>query len=162
MDELTTTDFNNPSADFGGLESLLSFYIRRVNIAVSRDLDSKLSGLDVAKGTGKIGTLLIVSRHPGSRPSDIADIIVRDRSSMGRLLEKMESQGLIIRRVSPVDQRSQELYLTAKGHHLASKVIRIARKQDEDFFHMVTEYEKNIIIHACHKILKFHQSPGLF
>ncbi|WP_058962474.1 MarR family winged helix-turn-helix transcriptional regulator, partial [Type-E symbiont of Plautia stali] len=105
--------------DLGGLESLLSFYIRSINIAVSRDLDNKLSGLDVAKGTGKISTLLIVSRHPGIRPSAIADLIMRDRSSMGRLVDKMVQQGLVMRQSDPEDQRSQALYLTVKGHKLA-------------------------------------------
>ena len=35
------------------LEDTLSFYIRTINIAVSRDLDERLEGLDVARGTGQ-------------------------------------------------------------------------------------------------------------
>lgn len=162
MAGLKSADITQKTSDLGGLESLLSFYIRRVNIAVSRDLDNKLSGLDVAKGTGKIGTLLIVSRHPGIRPSDIADIIIRDRSSMGRLLEKMDQQGLLIRKTDPDDQRSQALYLTGKGHQLAEKVIQITRQQDDEFFHMVTAGEKEIIINACHKILEYYQYNANF
>ncbi|GAA0506890.1 MarR family winged helix-turn-helix transcriptional regulator [Tatumella terrea] len=146
------------SQDFGGLELLLSFYIRRVNIAVSRHLDKKLSGLDVAKGTGKIGTLLIVSRHPGISPSEVADIILRDRSSMGRLLVRMEAQGLILRNVSPHDQRSLALYLTPAGHRLAEKVIQLTRQQDDEFFYMVTASEKETMIHVCDKILNCYQS----
>ncbi len=144
--------------DFGGLELLLSFYIRRVNIAVSRHLDKKLSGLDVAKGTGKIGTLLIVSRHPGISPSEVADIILRDRSSMGRLLVRMEAQGLILRKISPHDQRSLALYLTPAGHRLAEKVIQLTRQQDDEFFYMVTASEKETMIHICDKILHCYQS----
>ena len=146
------------SQDFGGLELLLSFYIRRVNIAVSRHLDKKLSGLDVAKGTGKIGTLLIVSRHPGISPSEVADIILRDRSSMGRLLVRMEAQGLILRKISPHDQRSLALYLTPAGHRLAEKVTQLTRQQDDEFFYMVTASEKAAMIHVCDKILSYHQS----
>ncbi|WP_204902665.1 hypothetical protein [Erwinia endophytica] len=70
--------------DSGGLEQLLIFYIRSINIIVSRALDTKSSGLDVTKGTGKISTLLIFPRHPGIRPSAIAALIMRDRSAMGR------------------------------------------------------------------------------
>ena len=69
--------------DLDVLENTLSFYIRTVNIAVSRDLDDRLEGLDVARGTGKITTLLLVDSHPGIRPSVIAQLILKDRSAMG-------------------------------------------------------------------------------
>jgi len=146
--------------DLGGLEQLLSFYIRSINIIVSRDLDTKLSGLDVAKGTGKISTLLIVSRHPGIRPSALAALIMRDRSSMGRLVDKMARQDLLIRQHDPQDQRSQALFLTAKGQQLARKVIQLAQEQDHDFFSMVTEEDKSVIINAFNKVLEQHR-PGL-
>ncbi|TKB29589.1 MAG: MarR family transcriptional regulator, partial [Mesorhizobium sp.] len=71
------------------LEDTLSFYIRSINIALSRDLDDRLEGLDVARGTGKITTLLLVDSHPGIRPSVIAQLIMRDRSAMGRLVDQM-------------------------------------------------------------------------
>jgi len=143
--------------DLGGLENLLSFYIRSINIAVSRDLDNKLSGLDVAKGTGKISTLLIVSRHPGIRPSAIADLIMRDRSSMGRLVDKMVQQGLLMRQNDPDDQRSQALYLTHQGHKLAQQVVALTRQQDRDFFHMVSEDEKSLMLNLFNKIICWHR-----
>lgn len=143
--------------DLGGLENLLSFYIRSINIAVSRDLDNKLSGLDVAKGTGKISTLLIVSRHPGIRPSAIADLIMRDRSSMGRLVDKMVQQGLVMRQSDPDDQRSQALYLTHQGHKLAQQVVALTRQQDREFFHMVSEDEKALMLTLFNKIVSWHR-----
>ncbi|WP_455811348.1 MarR family winged helix-turn-helix transcriptional regulator [Pseudomonas graminis] len=155
------TDIANNTAglhDLGGLENLLSFYIRSINIAVSRDLDNKLSGLDVAKGTGKISTLLIVSRHPGIRPSAIADLIMRDRSSMGRLIDKMVAQGLVMRQSDPNDQRSQALYLTHQGHSLARQVIDLTQQQDRDFFHMVSEEEKSLMINLFNKIVCWHRT----
>jgi len=158
MNMFTTVDTSFPDSDYGGLESLLSFYIRSVNISVSRDLDNKLSGLDVAKGTGKIGTLLIVSKHPGIRPSDIANIIMRDKSSMGRLLDKMELQGLLIRKASSSDQRSLSLYLTGKGQHLAKEVIKLSREQDDEFFNMITPEEKFLVINIFKKILQNKKS----
>ena len=81
--------------DLDVLEDTLSFYIRTMNIAVSRDLDARLEGCDVARGTGKITTLLLVDSHPGIRPSVIAQIIMHDRSAMGRLIEQMIEHDLL-------------------------------------------------------------------
>jgi len=141
------------SVDLGVLGQLLSFYIRSINITVSRDLDKKLAGLEVAKGTGKISTLLIVARHPGICPSAIADVIMRDRSAMGRLVTLMENQGLLNRKISQDDSRSHELYLTPHGEELAAKVTRLVAEQEAEFFQSVSEHEKNFIIKVFKKVL---------
>ncbi|WP_279026988.1 MarR family winged helix-turn-helix transcriptional regulator [Gibbsiella quercinecans] len=139
--------------DLGVLGQLLSFYIRSTNIAVSRDLDKKLAGLEVAKGTGKISTLLIVARYPGIRPSAIAEVIMRDRSAMGRLLNQMETQGLLIRKIAIDDSRSQALYLTEHGQELAEKVTKLVAEQEETFFQAVSEREKGFVINILKRVL---------
>lgn len=128
------------------LEDTLSFYIRTVNLAVSRDLDERLEGLDVAKGTGKITTLLLVDDYPGIRPSVIAHLILKDRSAMGRLIDQMEQHGLIRREVSPEDSRAQELYITEAGAALAVKVREIVPKQSRDFFSFIPEDEQKLVM----------------
>lgn len=120
--------------DLDVLEDTLSFYIRSMNIAVSRDLDERLDGLDVARGTGKVSTLLLVDSHPGIRPSVIAQMIMKDRSAMGRLVDQMVEHKLLTRRTSPSERRAQELYVTPKGAALAGKVRKIVTKQSTDFF----------------------------
>ncbi|MBO9101456.1 MULTISPECIES: MarR family winged helix-turn-helix transcriptional regulator [Rhizobium] len=132
--------------DLDVLEDTLSFYIRTVNIAVSRDLDERLEGYDVAKGTGKITTLLMVDSHPGIRPSVIAQLILKDRSAMGRLVEQMESQGLLTRETSVDDNRAQELYITERGAELAVEVRAIVTRQSRDFFDFVPEGDRQLLM----------------
>lgn len=128
--------------DLDVLENTLSFYIRTVNIAVSRDLDERLDGLDVARGTGKITTLLLVDSHPGIRPSVIAQLILKDRSAMARLVDQMEDHGILKRVVSAEDSRALELYITPKGAELAEKVRGLVTKQSADFFEFIPEDEQ--------------------
>lgn len=128
------------------LEDTLSFYIRTINLAVSRDLDNRLEGLDVAKGTGKITTLLLVDDYPGIRPSVIAHLTMRDRSAMGRVIDQMVSHDLIRREVSPDDSRAQELYITAAGSALALKIREIVPQQSRDFFSFIPEDEQKQVI----------------
>ncbi|AYM63927.1 MarR family transcriptional regulator [Agrobacterium sp. ATCC 31749] len=128
------------------LEDTLSFYIRTINLAVSRDLDNRLEGLDVAKGTGKITTLLLVDDYPGIRPSVIAHLTMRDRSAMGRIIDQMVSHDLIRREVSPDDSRAQELYITEAGAALALKIREIVPQQSRDFFSFIPEDEQKQVI----------------
>lgn len=109
------------------LEDTLSFYIRTINLAVSRDLDARLDGLDVAKGTGKITTLLLVDDYPGIRPSVIAHLTMRDRSAMGRIIDQMVSHDLIRREVSQEDSRAQSFTSPKPERHLQRKSGRSFR-----------------------------------
>lgn len=132
--------------DLDVLEDTLSFYIRTVNLAVSRDLDERLAGCDVARGTGKITTLLLVDSHPGIRPSVIAQVILKDRSAMGRLVDQMEDHGLLRRETSAEDNRAQELYATEKGKALAVQVRELVTRQSREFFAFIPEDEQRVLM----------------
>lgn len=136
------------------LEDTLSFYIRSINMALSRDLDDRLEGLDVARGTGKITTLLLVDSHPGIRPSVIAQLILRDRSAMGRVVDQMIDHELLTRRTAVDDGRAQELYITEKGADLARKVRTIAVEQSRDFFSDVSEEDRKRLLDILRRVYR--------
>ena len=140
--------------DLGVFNDTLSFFIRTLNRAVSRDLDEKLEGLDVAKGTGKISTLLLVNTYPGVRSSTIAQIIQRDRSAMGRLIDQMEAHDLLRREDSAEDGRAQELYITEKGAALAVTVEGIIQIQSRQFFSDLTDEEHEMVVRALRKVYR--------
>jgi len=137
--------------DIDVLENVLSFYIRVIDTRVSRDLDKRLADLEVAKGKGKITALLLIDSHPGIRPSVVAELALRDRSAMGRILDTLEQHGLITRRVSAGDSRAQELYITSKGAALAVKVREIAVQQSEDFFDRIIPRDEQAVLIAILK-----------
>lgn len=128
--------------DLDVLEDLLSFYVRSVNYGLSRDLDRRLAGLEVARGTGKITTLLLLDSHPGIRPSEIASATIRDRSAITRIVRAFVAAGLVEQRPSPDEWRAQELYVTPRGHELAERVRRVAKAQSEEYFAALTEEDR--------------------
>lgn len=138
----------------GDLGLLLSFYVRSLSGAVSKDLDEQLEGLEVAKGTGKIGTLLLVNDHPGIRPSVLARLLLKDRAAMGRIIEQMVEQGLLTRQVSARDNRAQELYVSDRGKALAATVTAIVTRQSRAFFHDLDDAEHAQAIRLLRKVYR--------
>lgn len=130
------------NVDLDVLQDLASFYVRSVNLLLSRDLDHSMRALPVARGTGKISTLLIVGTNPGIRPSTVAHVIMKDRSAMNRLLGQLKTAGLLVQRVSASERRAHELYLTEKGEALARRVRAIARAQNKRFFSVLSAEEQ--------------------
>ena len=124
------------------LEDLLSFYVRSVNYALSNDLDQRLEGLDVARGTGKITTLLMIDREPGIRPSAIARTTLRDRPSVSRIVAPMVAAGLIEQTTDESERRAQKLRVTPRGHAVAERVRAIVRAQNEAFFSSVSDEDR--------------------
>ena len=62
-----TIDYQN--IDFDVFGSLLSFYIRSVNIVVSQDLDGRMESFGLAGGTGKISAILLTGANQIGRAS---------------------------------------------------------------------------------------------
>jgi DNA-binding MarR family transcriptional regulator len=142
--------------DFDVFGELLSFFVRSVNLIVSRDLDEKMEGLALAGGTGKISTILLVGANPGIRPSVLAHFIQKDRSAMAKLIERMERAGLLEQKISASERRARELYLTDKGRSLVPKVRARILRQDADFFNTLSYEERRHLLMLLRKIYKRH------
>ena len=138
--------------DFDVLDTLVSFYVRTVNGLVSQDLDAHTDALHMAGGTGKISTILMVDSNPGLRPSVLAHYIRKDRSAMTKLLWQMEHAGYLEQRISPAERRARELYLTRKGKDLAKRLRLVIKKQDDDFFAMLSKEERSSLIRVLRKV----------
>ncbi|GHG85677.1 MarR family winged helix-turn-helix transcriptional regulator [Pseudodonghicola xiamenensis] len=124
------------------LDGAFSWYIRSLDSVVSRDLDHRMAHLDIAKGKGKITTLLLVDDYPGVRPSQIAEVLMRDRPATGRIIDRLVQAGDIRRETAPEDQRAQALFITEKGHALADEVRGIIREQENEFFDFIAEEDR--------------------
>ena len=136
------------------LEELPSFYLRIVTYLLSRQLDSRLDGFEVAKGTGKIATLLLIDANPGISPSKISEITFRDRPSISRIIAPLVAAGLVEQRISPTERRAQNLYITQRGHRRANEVRAIVRKNSEDFFADLEAADRNELIRILRKIVE--------
>ncbi|MDB6454136.1 MarR family winged helix-turn-helix transcriptional regulator [Falsirhodobacter sp. 20TX0035] len=145
-----TQERDHPDNVDGLLEGTLSWYIRSLDSLVSRDLDRRMARLPVARGKGKITALLLVDDHPGIRPSAIATVLMRDRPTTGRIVERLVEAGLIRRQVAGDDQRAQSLTVTEQGRTVAAQVRAIIREQERDFFAHIPADERR----QFHRILK--------
>jgi len=59
--------------------------------------------------------LVAIQTHPGIDATRLSAVIAFDRSTLGSVIERIESKGLIERKASPDDKRVKLLYLTRTG-----------------------------------------------
>lgn len=131
--------------DLDVLDVTLSFFIRSLDVAVSRDWDARVADLAAIRGTGRVTALLLIHNHPGIRPSVIARVVMKDRSEIGRVLDGLEASGLITRRTSSRDSRAWALFLTEAGEQMVDS-IRTRVRESRSFFGDLTEEEYDAVI----------------
>lgn len=131
-----TSEHTSPTddVDLDVLGDTITFFVRVLDIALSRDIDERLKGLEVGKGKGKVTSLLFIDRHPGIRPSKLAERAMKDRAHIARIIENFIEHDLVTRRVTESDSRAAELCVTPKGAAMAEQVRRIIREQETEFF----------------------------
>lgn len=83
----------------------------------------KQCGIDLTREQGML--LKRLHQQNGMIQNDLAWITFRDKSSLARLVDKMEKKGLIQRRSDIADKRVKRVYLTAEGKRLFKRVDKV-------------------------------------
>ncbi|RFU44894.1 helix-turn-helix domain-containing GNAT family N-acetyltransferase [Paraburkholderia sp. DHOC27] len=76
-----------------------------------------------------VHAILEIGGAPGISAKDLGVLLRLDKSNTSRQVARLESDGLVERRVSADDARSSELFLTAAGKQLRQKIDRFASSQ---------------------------------
>jgi MarR family transcriptional regulator for hemolysin len=88
--------------------------------SVRRVLDRDLASLDTS--IAQASPLRIVAQHDGIRQRELAERLAIEGPTLVRMLDQLESHGLVERRPDPEDQRAKTLHLTRSGEALTRRV----------------------------------------
>ena len=89
--------------------------------------------------------LMLAQAEDGAmRPSDLADALPITRSGTTRLVDRLEGDGLVVRRSCESDRRGNLIVLTAKGEEIFREAGRVhLRGIDEHIGAQLTKQEMN-------------------
>lgn len=77
--------------------------------------------IGLTPGQGQARILVFLVSHPSVTQREIADACMLDVTTMSRTLDKLEKQGLILRKRDPGCRRSYQISLTAEGRKKAEE-----------------------------------------
>lgn len=97
---------------------------------------------------------LISKLGEGLRQRTLADHMGLEGQSLVRLLDQLESSGLLVRRDDPSDRRAKALYLTDAGRKLAEQAELVVRGIRAKLLHGVTAEHLTIVDEVFDKIIK--------
>ena len=118
-----------PGLDYGVLDDLLGYALRRAQIALYVDFYRATAGLDVSPP--RFAALVLVGRNPGMRQGLLAQAMGLHRSGALRLTDWLTARGWVERQDDAEDARSWGLFLTTAGKRKLAEIERRVRAHDE-------------------------------
>jgi MarR family transcriptional regulator, transcriptional regulator for hemolysin len=109
--------------------------------------------------------LLHLARGPASmRQKELAASLALDSSSVVRLLDALETAGLIERREDGADRRAKAIVLTRLGRATVAKVERVAQQVRGDALTGLSGDElataSHVLEHVCRMLAPMADEPG--
>lgn len=79
---------------------------------------------------GRFAALMLIHQNPGLTQMELSRAIARDKSSVTPLVQTLQREGLITRRVSEADRRRVTLRLTEAGEVVLKSLLEHAEEHD--------------------------------
>jgi DNA-binding MarR family transcriptional regulator len=123
---LTTEDvaMDHYTARIFMLTENVGFWIVKARNLVVAEMDAALKDLDISGQ--HMGILLSLKQGVATTPFELSKLLGIDTGLMTRMLDKLETRGLLERSRDAVDRRVVNLHLTAKGLETAAKIPEVA------------------------------------
>ena len=110
------------------LHECLGFMTITTNRVMSAFLHQKMKKAGLNLTSEQWGVLIQLWNHENVTQEELAQVACVDKSTMSRVLSRMERNGLIIRRVDPADARRKILCTTQKADELRDRSVAVTRE----------------------------------
>lgn len=71
-------------------------------------------------------------RRPGASQTELAEMLEVEKASAGRMLDRMERDGWIVRKADPADRRVKRIHLTREAERVHARMWVVAHATVED------------------------------
>ena len=105
------------------VEDSVGYLVNRLARSVGRELDRRMVELGLTDAQWK--PLLLLQQGECTTAADLSRISCHDTGAVTRLLDRLESKGLVHRARSAEDRRVVKLELSESGHRVAAEVPRV-------------------------------------
>ena len=140
------------AADFGILDDLIGYTLRRAQLHVFQDIIETLKPWDLRPA--QFSTLVVIGANPGLSQAALADLLSVERSAMVKILDVFEQRGLAERQPAPEDRRRNAVLITPAGRSLLEQASAKAREHEARMAGFLSSEEKASLMANLRRIYK--------
>ena len=138
----------------GPLTAHVGFWLRFVSNHVSGAFRQKLSRKEVSVAEWALMRELF--EHGGVAPSQLAARLGMTRGGVTKIADKLVARAFVTRTADPIDHRAHTLGLTAAGRRLVPVLVKIADRNDAEFFGHLPVKTKQTLTTILRDLAKHH------
>ncbi|MGH6648226.1 MarR family winged helix-turn-helix transcriptional regulator [Aquabacterium sp.] len=139
-----------PGIDYGVLDSLVGYGVRRAQIAVYNGFLPALEAWNITPP--RFSALVIISRNKGLKLTELAEVLGIARSGVVALIDTLSQMGYVDRLDVPGDRRAYGLALTSLGKKDLRQIEQAVLKQDQHAAHRLTMAERQQLLTLLDKL----------
>lgn len=109
-----------------GPEDSILLLIKNVHFAILRTVDKNIAPLDLT--AMQWAPIMAIAKGYAKTAADLANMANIDTGAVTRMMDRLESKGLLLRTRSTDDRRVVNLELTKEGQRLASQIPEVLFK----------------------------------
>ena len=94
-----------------------------------------------------------ILEHPGCTQGEIASFLYISPASVATSCKRLEQEGLLERRVDPVNRRKNQLFVTAEGGELTREKRTMLERVDERTFEGIGEADREVFSRVLDRML---------
>jgi DNA-binding MarR family transcriptional regulator len=133
------------------LEDHLGYWLRCLSNLVSQGFARRLEKHDVSVPQWVV--LRCLYDMENASLNELATTVGVDNGALSRMMERLFQKGLIFRETDPANRRTVRLRLTSAGNKLVPVLAREADENDEAFFGVVGEEERQQLLRTVRTLL---------
>jgi MarR family transcriptional regulator for hemolysin len=125
-------------------EQQIGFLLHDISRLTRKCMGMRLADLNLSEARWRV--LATINRFPEIGQTELADLLVMTKASLGSLLDKLEAETLIERKVHPTDRRIKRLNLTPKGFPISTLIRERYALLETDFMKGITSKEQALVV----------------
>ena len=91
-------------------------------------------------------------RRPGATQSELADMLEVEKATAGRMVDRMEKKGWVVRRPDAADRRVNRLHLTAEADLIQLRLAQISERTVDDALALLSVSEREQFSESMRRI----------
>ncbi|WP_066266384.1 MarR family winged helix-turn-helix transcriptional regulator [Hydrogenophaga palleronii] len=136
------------------LNDLPGHYARRIHQIAVALFTQEMGDINVTPV--QYSSLQAICKSPGIDQGTLARTIGFDTSTIGSVIDRLESRGLVRREVSPTDKRVRQVTATAEGEQLLAKVVPPMLRSQALFLEPLPPKDRKELMRLMHKLIEAH------
>ncbi|WP_417812061.1 MarR family winged helix-turn-helix transcriptional regulator [Thalassospira alkalitolerans] len=108
-------------------EEIAIHWVNRLGFLTRKELSARFHQADHSISPEEWSLLLVLWKKGPQSPGALADVTIKDRTTVTRLLDGMVRKGLVTREEDPRDRRRSVVAVTPAGQEQKHELIRIAQ-----------------------------------